>query len=557
MLVRLQEAVQESWYRATGRTELAEQVVAERQTRVHLEETISDLENRMLEPGWQRLTAQADQEFSRDGLRQITAVCRIMALKNPLIRRGLGLRQAYVWGAGVDVSARDAKVNEVIQAFDDDNEATFTGAQASEELERALGTDGNVFVALFTSPRTGRVRARTLPWDEITDTISNPDDQSEPWLYRREWWADQVDVRTGAVIQRRESAYYPSLAYYEMSRSRGRPATVNYARFGDSGPTKVFWDAPVYHVKVGGHLHWQWGVPDSYAAVDWAHAYKDFLGDWATLVRALARFAWKLTSKGSKQAAAKAKLAAAPGRDPLTGESRHAGATAMLPPDMALEAVPKTGATIDSESGRPLAAMAAAALDVPVTMLLADPGVTGNRATAETLDTPTERTMDLRRKVWTATRKAIYRHVIREAVRAVDGPLDGTITVDADGREVVELAGGVSDEVNISWPDIDDVDTTKVVEAIVKADSTAYLPPLVVARLLLEALGVSDVESVVEMLTDSRGEFLPPGGAAGGVGQAAVDAFRRGEDPAALTGGDPEPEPEAGGATEPRSPARR
>jgi hypothetical protein len=530
--MRITERLQETWYRATGRAELAEQLGREREIRGYLEESIADLEARMLEPGYVRATAQADQEFTREGLRQITAVCRLYGLKNPLIKRGLTLRQAYVWGAGVEVAARDQDVNDVIQAFNDANEATLTGAQASEELERALGTDGNLFIALFTKPTTGRVRARTLPWDEITEVIRNPDDNSEPWYYRRDWWEERIDPVSGGVIQRRRTAYYPALGY----RPAQKPAALTLPRFGDTEPAPVMWDAPVYHVKVGGHLHWKWGVPDCYAAIDWSRAYKNFLEDWAQLVRALSRFAWRLTAPGSRQAQAKTKMAAVPETDPVTGEPRHAGAAALITPGMNLEAIPKTGATIDSESGRPIAAMTATAMDVPVTMMLGDPGVTGARATAETLDTPTETTMEMRRAVWTRARKAIYRHVIAEAVRAVDGPLKGVIEVDEDGRQTVTLAGDADDTIDISWPDLDQIDVDTVVKAIVAADQTTYLPPLVVARLLLQALGVTDVDQILDDLTGKDGEFMPPSTSRrdAAVGQALVDRVRRGEDPATV-----------------------
>src|SRR5690606_14422211 len=178
----------------------------------------------------------------------------------------------------------------------------------------------------------------------------------------------------------------------------------------------VRWDAPVVHVKVNALSGWKFGIGDAYAAIDWARAYKDFLSDWATLVRSLSRFAWRLTARGSKQAAAKARLAAAPVRD--GADPAHAGATAIQSPDMMLEAIPKTGATIDSESGRPLAAMVAAALDVPVTMLLGDPGLVGARATAETLNTPTENMAAGRRAVWEEAIVAIVRHVILSRIRA-------------------------------------------------------------------------------------------------------------------------------------------
>lgn len=538
--MRVVERLQETWWRVTGRTVLAEQVAAERERSAFLAESVADLEARMLEPGWQRLAARTDQEFTREGLRQITAICRLYAIKNPLVKRGLALRQAYVWGSGVEVTARDPQVGELITAFHEANEATLVGAQACEELERALGTDGNVIFALFTSPRTGRVRVRSLPWDEITDVIRNPDDHADPWYYRRDWWEERVDPVSGGVIQRRRTAYYPALGY----RPKVRLARLSHPRFGDTEPAPVMWDAPVYHVRVGGHLHWKWGIPDAYAALDWARAYKSFLEDWAQLVRALSRFAWRLTAPGSKQAQARARLAAAATVDPVTGEARHAGAAAVMTPGMNLEAIPKTGATIDSESGRPLAAMVAAAMDLPVTMLLGDPGVTGARATAETLDTPTERTMDLRRGVWTAARKAIYRHVICEAVRAPDGPLDGTIDRDDDGREIVTLTARADTTIDISWPDLDDLDVEKTVKAIVAADQTTYLPPLLVARLLLEALGVTDVDRILDALTGPGGEFVPPGQT---VGQAMADRFRRGEDPAAALAADGERVPAGAG----------
>jgi hypothetical protein len=90
--------------------------------------------------------------------------------------------------------------------------------------------------------------------------------------------------------------------------------------------------------------------------------------------------------------------AARPGTDPITGAADGPGrATAVMSPDATMAPMHSSGATIDSGSGKPLAGMVAAALDVPITMLLADPGVTGARATAETLDKPLELTTGSRR----------------------------------------------------------------------------------------------------------------------------------------------------------------
>ncbi|MFC6080932.1 hypothetical protein [Sphaerisporangium aureirubrum] len=530
--------LQEAYYRFTGRAELAEVKRAYRLTVEHLQESVAGLEARAYEPGWQLMTAHAEQEFTRAGLKQISSVNRVMAIKNPLIKRGIALRTAYVWGQGVQVSARAAgkksgprrrgqqDVNSVIQAFMDDpgNRRVLFSQQAHEDLERALGTDGNLFFAGFTNPRTGRVQVRIVPWDEISDVISNPDDASEVWFYRRSWTTPQGGT---------QEAYYPAMGYWP----KVRPRVIGFRGIGDSAVLPIQWDSPIKHVAVNSPLHWKWGLGDVYAAVDWANAYREFLTDWARLVKALSRFAWRLTSRGSKQAAAKAKVASAPSTDPLTGEARFAGATALMSPDMALEAIPKSGATIDSESGRPLAAMTASALDVPVTMLLGDPGTTGARAVAETLDQPTELAMTMRRELWADFMRDLFGYVIDQAVRAPDGPLKGVVRREPDGREVIELAGKTDRTIDITWPSLDSIDAGQIVKAIVEADGTQYLPPLIVVRLLLQALGVRDVDEILATLTDDQGRFLRPDGAGGGSGQAAADAFRQGQDPAAAFGG--------------------
>jgi len=226
-------------------------------------------------------------------------------------------------------------------------------------------------------------------------------------------------------------------------------------------------------------------------------------------------------------------LSAAPPRDQATGRALDAGATAVTPMDAVLEAIPKSGATIDADSGRPLAAMVAAALGVPVTMLLGDPGTTGARATAETLDQPTELEMGQRRQLHAAMFRRIFDYVITEAVRAPAGPLQGSITRDPyTTLETVTLTGDTSTVVDIEWPDLTDTDVGVIVKAIVEANSTGTIPPEQTLRMVLTALGVRDVEDLVEqMLDDDTGEFQWPKGPPLGAGAEAAALARRGEDP--------------------------
>lgn len=531
------------------RRQLQEQLTAERDTNLLLQESIADLQVQLSDPGWVRLIAQADVEFAPEGLRQLRAICRLFAVKNPLIKRGLALRSAYVWGSGMEASARangrrdqpgEQDVNEVVQAFLDDeaNRRAVTSPAARDQLERALGTDGELFFCLFTRPATGWVQVRVLLADEIAEVIANPDDASEPWYYRRRWVERTLDPATGGVGSTSREKLYPAVGYRPASRP---------SRFGT---IPVAWDSPVLHMPVNRPLGWQRGLPDAYAAIDWARAYKEFLEDWARLMKSLARFAWRMTTKGQAQAQARARIAAAPTVD-RTGQPLAAAATALLPPDAALEAIPKTGATIDSGSGRPLAMMVAAALGLPVTMLLADPGQTGARATAETLDQPTELEMAQRQAMWTGVYQRILTYVIAESVRAPKGRLKGVITKDENGRERVALAGDTATTVDVTWPDLDDVDPAVLVEAIVKADATGTMPPELVLRLLLTALGVQQVDELVEAMLDENGDFQWPAGRPISPGQAAMDAARLGQDPAAVDGGPmtpaPNPPADAGG----------
>lgn len=490
-----------------------------------LQESYADLELAAEDRGWVRLGTQLDQELTRQGIAAIVRNCRVMAVASPLIKRGLQLRAAYVWSLGVTVAGRDQDINAVLQAFWDDesNQRAFTSPQAQEDNERVLGTDGNFFLAFFTDPLVGRVQVRTTPFAEIVDVINNPEDRDDPWFYVREYattvvrpFVTAAGARTTRTREQRVRVLHPALGY--------RPATR--ARTIDGH--EVRWDQPILHVAVNRLDGTQWGIPDAYASLPWARAYDGFLTDWAKLVKSLSRFAWRLTGdKGSKARRAAETMTSAL---PQPGRGADAGAAAASGPGVHLEAIPKSGATIDSESGRPLAAMVAAGLGLPVTMLLADPGTTGARATAETLDYPTELEGGMRRDLWGSVLRTVTSYVVDQAIKAPRGPLTGQVIRDPyTGQETITLAGEAERTIDIDWPDHTRDSIKEQVDAIVAAAGTGKLPAELVARLLMLALDVDDVDELLEDMTDDDGNFIDPEASAG---DAAVQRFRRGEDPA-------------------------
>lgn len=453
--------------------------------------------------GWQRLASDAAQEFTREQAKANAAICRASAVVNPLIGRGINLRIAYVWGQGVNIAARQEDqggqdINAVIQRFLDDpsNKASFTSSQAREELERALGTDGNIYLALFTDPLTGRVQVRSVPDAEIDDVITNPEDRDDPWFYQRTYAATTI-VQTQMTTSTRtttKTVLYPAVGYWPKMRPRSIDGK------------EVRWGEPVIHACVNRLDGWKFGVPDAYPAVAWARGYKEFLEDWARLMKALSRFAFRASTRGKNATQVRSRLS--PKDD---GGPSQIGATVLTGPDQSFEAIPKSGATIDSESGRPLAAMVASAFDVPITMLLCDPGVTGARATAETLDQPMEYIMGMRRELWASVIHRVLDYVIDQAVKAPQGMLKGTRTVDQfTGREMVRLAGDQDRTVDITFPSISKTPVETIINAIVNADKTGKLPPLFTARVLMEELGAKDIDDLLDQITDADGNFVDP-----------------------------------------------
>ena len=143
------------------------------------------------------------------------------------------------------------------------------------------------------------------------------------------------------------------------------------------------------------------GVPGTYAALDWARAYRKFLEDWHTIVSSLARFAWRASTKSSKVEGLRSKMSTGITADSAeeTNPSVPAGSIWVGTADDQLTPMPKTGTNTSADDARPSRLMVGAAMDLPDTILSGDADV-GNLATAKTLDRPTELAMRSRQAMW-------------------------------------------------------------------------------------------------------------------------------------------------------------
>lgn len=505
-----------------------------------LTERLAELELSIEDSGWIRQGALYEREFSPLGLRRLRRLSRLSYLKNPLINHAVRVQAHYVWAQGVAVSASNAVVNDLVQAWLDDrkNSLELTGHSGRTATEIELQVEGEVFIALFTNISTGWVRVRKIHPDEIDDIVYNPEDARESWFYRRVWGLREFDPFQGVFPTKEQVTYHPDWRYDPNSPGApGRPETINQA--------PVIWDAPIYHVKVGGFSDMSRGVPEHYSALDWARAVKDDLEAYATVKRALARFAWNLQVKGGKGGVAAAKsrvsttLASDGGSAMDTNPPAVTGATFIGSEGASLSPIRTAGSAPSPDEGQRLWLMVSSGTGLPETILTGNADV-GNYATARSLDRPTELKMRDRQTLWADVYQDLFSYVIEQAVIRPNGPLAGKVIIDPVSQQrTLKTPLGDDGEpqnygVDIRFPSILERDSSSRVAAIVQAATlnapgipAGTLDDKTVTKLLLDALGVTEIDELLnqlypgnEIIGQARQGTPPPPPAPGGSATA-------------------------------------
>ena len=288
---------------------------------------------------------------------------RLVSL-NPLVKRGIMVRNAYMWADMPDVSALN---NTIVER----NHDTVFSLKARCRDESALCTDGMVVYLVNKSTRI----AAPVPIKRVRAVARAEDATDESDLYA--FLIDPVPVSSDlTAIQAKPKWYVVD----------GKPFT----HIKNSNDYETDTASRAVFLSVNQQVGEQWGKPDLMGAVYWAQAYKEFLEAAHNMAKALARIAFKANSMNSRQQN---------GVIQQMGSSSTTGGTVSLGFGQDLQAVSKSGAGLDFASATPLAAMVSASLDVPLSVLLTD-GSAGGRQGAETaLEDPTFKAFDLRRNL--------------------------------------------------------------------------------------------------------------------------------------------------------------
>lgn len=451
-----------------------------------LMERIAELEFGIEDRDYVRLGAEAAFDFSRQGQRDITRLARIMYLKNPLINRAVSVQAVYVWGQGVAISAQDPDAQAVIDAITSDplNRKTLFSHQSRTMAEVDLQVDGNLFFVLYTDTlSTGSIAVRSVSFQEIETVIRNPEDKADCWFYLRQYETESVDIKTGKTRVGIVQTYHPDWLY--SLKATDRPDRI--------GDVPVRWDAPIYHVRVGGLRDMTFGVSEVYQAIEYAIAYKKFLFDWASIVSSYQRFAWNMTVKGGRPVvdSAKAKF----GTTVMAGDN-PTGTETNPPPTTGsmfigndatkLEPFKVAGATVNVEDSRRLFLMVCTTFGLPETFF--GDVQTGNLATAKSLDRPTELKFRDRQELW----RGVLSDLFSYALAVKRGVAPETLFDEA--------------QIVITFPPILEHDIENEMKAIVSGGTldgespAGTVPRDTLARKVMATLGISNVEEEIVKL---------------------------------------------------------
>lgn len=495
-----------------------------------LTERIEELELHLEDVGWEALSGFGeDYQFSRDAIDKIIRLSRLYYLKNPIIKRPVNLQAYYVWGQGYSVAA-ESPFDKIVKKFlsDPSNKAALTGQEACMDNERKLRCEGNLFLAFYIKSSTGRTQVRRLKVDEMRSIIYDPSDDSKPRFYKRRW----VKMSEDGVES--VEKYYPDWNYVRELRAEEALALDNSSsgstdeltqgrqtHVTEKGGKKVpiDWNVPVLHKKVGAFSDMDFGVPETYAALDWARAYKELLEDFKKTVKSLAKWAWQLKKDGANQNqinAIQSQLQSVIGEGGALSNTNPAPTTgsAFVSNDLVdLKTIDVSKATIDPKQFRFVLLQACAAMDTPLNFY--GDSDAGNLAAAKTLDRPSELGFRSRQGMW----EQVLIDVLTVAVEAAAvAPGNTDLSMDGYDEETGLMrfrkkskGKRVEFEPEVTFPPVLQQDTQSVVQSLVTGLTLNGQPiqlmndgPTII-RLLLTALNVEGVDDIVEVFYPKDG----------------------------------------------------
>lgn len=293
------------------------------------------------------------------------------------MKKGYSLRSTYIWQGkiqydGIPTESRGRGTNVQEKIDHPVNQRAFFGDQARKRREKRLYAEG---LALWVGDDVTKL-LHVVPLSQITNTLTDPDDESIIWAYRRAW------------SQRQEDGTYEDkvLWYFVDTYKDEQLPEIKFK--GEAEEVAGSWTAFDMHANsVEG---WKFGFPDALGAWIWNNYAKQMYMDGLDVSEAMATILYAATGATAKGAQNQQLAYATP---------NGAGSMASLGAGSAMSAMSTAGKGYDFSSIREVIAVIASNLDVSNIALTSNPGDAGSSyGSAATLDEPTRLAVEGRRE---------------------------------------------------------------------------------------------------------------------------------------------------------------
>lgn len=364
----------------------------------------------------------------------------------------------------------------------EDNEVVFS-VPARQKLSNRFLVDGEMPLAFFIEPETGFVKVRPVETTQIKRFVTNPEDDSEIWFYKREWtpkgstgpkilyyrhWKMNVEDRDAAVawligpegpIQRESSG---ALAQSSSGRQ-------------DILMEVLIWDT----IKMRGN-------PLLKRVIVWIRQNTRFVENRATIVRNRATFLDEYTVSGGSQAttAMRQKLESSYtqtsgvfGVD--TNPAPAAGSSLIHNKAVKTnQRMVTTGGEDAERDARIFRSQISAGVGIPIALLYMDAEASGNLNAIIELMRRSQHRWEAYRSVWHSFWRSFAVFVLR--VRN----WQENVLIDIDAPPMVQD------------------DLKEFTDAVINGLDAALVPPLEASRLYLTRLGSNNIDELLNQIEE-------------------------------------------------------
>lgn len=401
---------------------------------------------------------------------------RLAWLRDPLAKQAVRLWTDYAFGdTGVTYKTEesdgegDGGDQKTLDIFMRSRlNRTLTGYAGQQRLSKKLLCDGELFFAIVGTGEEAKLRV--LDCLQITDIITDPDDDEHVLCYRRL-------TASGKVL------FYADWTLDEDGRSQVEGMTDPHSK----ETITLQEDTLVLHLAFDTIGRRGNGLLS--CVYNWSNVHRKFMESRVGIQQALAKFVFKLTAKGgpSALAAMQKKLQSSVTQTGLagTGETNptnSAGATWLQNLGADLQAMPRgSGAGDAKEDGNQLKLQVCAGTGIML-HYFGDPS-TGNLATATAMELPMLKTFAGYQQLWINAWRDIF-----------------TIVLELDDAEAMSL--------DVDLPPILADDLEKLGTFITQL-ATAFPEVKVpeVLKMLLISLGLNNVDEVLKAIQKKRDEL--------------------------------------------------